>query len=137
MTRIWTCQRVQAGEKCGTKNPRIKKNCTACGKPRPATKRPGHLAALDLTYEQYVDLNGGDHCAICHKTRQPGDRRFDRDHDHKNGGRPRGLLCHLCNRALPSWVTVEWLLAAAAYLNRDTPTPGVSAVTPLVTRDAA
>jgi hypothetical protein len=71
------------------------------------------MAALELTYEQYVELNGGEHCAICKRGR--GSRRLDRDHDHKTG-RPRGLLCARCNRGLPNWITPEWLLAAAAYL---------------------
>jgi hypothetical protein len=25
-------------------------------------------------------------------------------------------LCHRCNRALPNWITVSWLLRAALYL---------------------
>lgn len=73
------------------------------------------MSALDLDYAAYVELNGGEHCGIC--GRKPSTRRLDRDHDHK-AATPRGLLCARDNRALPSWVTVEWLLAAAEYLRR-------------------
>lgn len=65
----------------------------------------------------YVELNGGDHCGICLRRRTEKDRRFDRDHDHRLGT-PRGLLCHKCNRALPHWITPEWLRAAAEYLEK-------------------
>jgi hypothetical protein len=71
------------------------------------------MAALKLTYEQYVELNGGEHCAICKRGR--GSRRLDRDHDHRTG-KPRGLLCPRCNRALPTWITPNWLRLAAGYL---------------------
>jgi hypothetical protein len=39
------------------------------------------------------------------------------DHDH-HGMFIRGLLCHRCNRALPAWMTADWLRAAAAYLEK-------------------
>lgn len=74
------------------------------------------MVALDLTYEDYIRLNGGEHCGICTRGRTGG-RRLDRDHDHGTGT-ARGLLCSRCNRALPSWVTAEWLRAAIAYLER-------------------
>lgn len=134
--RVWTCQRVTAGQPCRTKNPRIKRNCVKCGKPRPKTRQPAHMTALELSYEQYVELNGGDHCGICGVPR-PSTRRLDRDHCHEGEGRPRGLLCHRCNRALARWVSVEWLRAAIVYLERDTAPPGVRAVTPLDERRAA
>jgi hypothetical protein len=71
------------------------------------------MAALEFTYEQYVELNGGEHCAICKRGR--GSRRLDRDHCHDTG-RPRGLLCHRCNRTLVRWLTPDWLRLAADYL---------------------
>lgn len=136
MTRFWTCQRVSGGVKCGAKSPRVKRNCIACGKPRPKTKQPAHMAALNASYEQFVELNGGEHCAICGRAPSAA-RRLDRDHDHTGAGRPRGLLCARCNRALPNWCDAAWLRAAAAYLERDVPAPGVRAVTPIVERRAA
>lgn len=74
------------------------------------------MAALDLSYEQYIELNGGEFCGICRK--RPDGRRLDRDHEHSGDGHARGLLCWACNRQLRTWATVEWLLAAAAYLIR-------------------
>lgn len=69
-----------------------------------------------MPYEEYVRLNGGERCGICGNPPSE-NRRLDRDHDHRTG-EPRGLLCHRCNRALPDWVTEEWLEAARAYLGR-------------------
>lgn len=114
---MWVCCRQRDGVKCLTKNPMVKQLCVMCGGPRPAPRKPKHLVALELEYEAYVELNGGEHCAVCLRRRTEKDRRFDRDHDHRTG-RPRGLLCHKCNRALAAWVTPEWLDAAAAYLRR-------------------
>jgi hypothetical protein len=115
---FWTCQRSSLGVKCGHRNGNRKRNCQWC-KPRPARKRPAHMSALALPYAYYVQLNGGEHCGICGRLPSPG-RKLDRDHDHKGVGTPRGLLCVRCNRALPDWCGVEWLRAAAAYLERVT-----------------
>lgn len=68
------------------------------------------LSAAD--YEALLALQGGG-CAICGAT--PKTRRLHVDHDHKTM-RVRGLLCHRCNRALPTWVTPEWLQRARVYL---------------------
>jgi hypothetical protein len=114
--RTWTCSRRAAGRKCGHVNPRRKQLCQACGKRRPATKRPAHMAALALDYAGFVELNGSDTCGICGRA-PTARRKLDRDHCHRTG-RARGLLCARCNRALPSWVTVDWLRAAAGYLQR-------------------
>jgi hypothetical protein len=75
---------------------------------------------LDKPYEEWVAMFGVDgieRCSICLRERSEKDRRLQRDHDHLSG-RPRGLLCVRCNRALPSWMTPEWLRAAADYLER-------------------
>jgi hypothetical protein len=76
-------------------------------------RRPKHLAVLKNPYEWWAE-RFPEQCGIC--GREPsGKRRLDRDHDHRTG-EPRGLLCHRCNRALPNWVTPEWLMAAHRYL---------------------
>lgn len=107
----WTCRG------CGTAWPRTKQLCT-CGRRRPPAHKPKHMVALEMPYESYIELNGGERCGICLRPRSDTDRRrLDRDHDHKTG-RPRGLLCHKCNRALAAWVTPEWLRAAADYMER-------------------
>lgn len=69
---------------------------------RAARKRYDELAAIR-----------GEVCWICGNG--PGSRRLHIDHDHKTL-RVRGLACFRCNRALPAWVTAEWLRAAAVYL---------------------
>ena len=83
---------------------------------RKAKRKPTHMKALEIPYEDYIALNGGEHCGICKA--EPKTKRLDRDHDHKTG-KPRGLLCHRCNRALPAWITVEWLSLATNYLVRE------------------
>lgn len=117
----WTCQRVTAGMRCGVVNGSRTRKCGSCGKPRPARKRPAHMAALDHLYEAYADLNGGEHCGICGATQKTGGPRLHRDHDHRSGT-PRGLLCFRCNAALRPYMTLEWVEAAAAYLRRTEPT---------------
>lgn len=113
--RGWTCPRVAGGVVCRHRNPPRTRKCGLCGKPRPAKRLATHLKALeDLDYEGFIRLNGGEHCAIC--GRLPSQRRrLDRDHCHLSG-KPRGLLCARCNRALPSWVTLPWLVRAARYI---------------------
>ena len=114
----WTCQRQTNGQRCGRKNPSRFQVCRLCGKRKPPRKRPAHLRALEHTYAEFIFYNGGvERCGIC-GAEPSGSRKLDRDHDHADGGRPRGLLCHRCNRQLPSWVTPEWLRAAADYLER-------------------
>jgi len=85
-------------------------------------RKPTRRAKLGLTIEQYDAMlaSQGGGCAICGAT--PKTRRLDTDHDHRTG-QIRGLLCHRCNRALPSWVDAVWLDLAsrylAAFLSRD------------------
>lgn len=114
--RFWTCQRQSNGVKCGAKNPARLQLCAECGKRRPRTKRPDHMAAMEaMTYEQAVALYG-EHCGIC--GRPPGTRRLHRDHEHKGDGQIRGILCFRCNAALRSYMTIDWLEKALAYLRR-------------------
>ncbi len=85
---------------------------------RKKKRKPRHLKALEIPYELYVELNGGEHCGICGA--KPKSKRLDRDHDHRTG-KPRGVLCHRCNRALPVWITTDWLAKAAQYLTMEWP----------------
>ena len=59
----------------------------------------------------------GPACQICGNVPKRG---LDQDHDHRTGV-TRGWLCHRCNRALPTWVTAEWLIEAAMYMARSDP----------------
>jgi hypothetical protein len=63
-------------------------------------------------YEAMLAAQGGV-CKLC--GRPPKTRRLAVDHDHKNG-RVRGLLCYRCNRAIPNYVTADWLRRAADYI---------------------
>lgn len=81
-----------------------------------AARKPTRAKALgvdDATYTAMLERQGG-HCAIC--PNEPKTRRLHVDHDHRTG-EVRGLLCYRCNRALPTWVTAEWLGKAAEYLS--------------------
>ncbi len=108
MARVWTCR------KCKAILPRTSQKCT-CGQLRPAARRPKHQLVLELPYEIWAE-KFGERCNICGRPPGP-NRRLDRDHDHRSGSW-RGLLCFRCNKALPDWMTVEWLKRAIAYLER-------------------
>jgi hypothetical protein len=75
-------------------------------------RRAKELGIDDATYERLLAAQGG-HCALCPNV--PKTRRLHVDHDHKTG-RVRGLLCYRCNRALPTYVTAEWLARALSYM---------------------
>jgi hypothetical protein len=122
MSRYWRCRRVTKGVPCGTLNLARKRKCTACGKPKPPPRKKKHMTALEIPYEEYVALNGGEWCGVCGAPR-PESRRLDRDHSHTIPPYPRGLLCRKCNRTLVKVryglkITPEWLRAAAEYLER-------------------
>lgn len=113
----WICQRVTGGVKCGARNVKRARKCLACGKTRPARKRPAHMKALDQPYSVFLEANGGiERCGICGV--EPGQRKLHRDHAHEGDGYPRGLLCFPCNLQLKHTSTEEWLRAAADYLQR-------------------
>jgi len=78
----------------------------------PKPTRAKQLGVSDDEYARLLEAQGGG-CAICGA--KPKTRRLHVDHDHKTG-KVRGLLCHRCNRALPTWVTPAWLYEAHAYL---------------------
>jgi hypothetical protein len=94
--------------------PRAKK-CGLCGKLRPVKRRPAHEVAFTIPYEQYAEINGGEKCGVCGAVAKT--RRLHRDHDHRTS-RPRGLLCFQCNAAIRPYMTLEWMRAAVAYLER-------------------
>lgn len=82
---------------------------------RKRRRRSAHMKALELPYEFYVELNGGEDCGICGRARKT--RKLSRDHDHRTG-KPRGLLCFPCNAALRPYMTLAWMHAAVEYLER-------------------
>jgi hypothetical protein len=115
--RTWTCQRVSGGEKCGRVNSRRNTYCEVCGKRRPASlDKPSKAKHIKGTYEEYIERQGYEACGICGREPKPG-KRLHRDHDHARGV-DRGLLDFHCNRQLRTWMTVEWMEAAIAYLKR-------------------
>lgn len=79
---------------------------------RRRTNRAHLLGVTDEIYAAMLVRQGG-HCALCPS--EPKARRLHVDHDHETG-QVRGLLCHRCNRGLPSFVTPEWLRRAAEYI---------------------
>ena len=83
---------------------------------RPGRYRPRVAGVTIDQYESILTAQGGT-CALCPNT--PKNRRFSVDHDHRTG-HIRGLLCHRCNRNLPTWVTAVWCDRAAEYLRRAT-----------------
>lgn len=89
--------------------------------PRP--KRQSELMPTEQ-YEAMLAAQGGG-CAICGAG--PKTRRLHIDHDHMSG-KVRGLLCHRCNRALPTWVTRAWLWRALLYLDDETLGPGARVI---------
>jgi hypothetical protein len=92
----------------------MKKKCRACGKLRPKKRQPAHRAILTaVTYDECVAMFT-ERCGIC--GREPTGRKLHRDHEHKGAGAIRGLLCFRCNSALRSYMTLEWLRGAVAYL---------------------
>jgi hypothetical protein len=76
--------------------------------------RAKELGVSDAEYDRLLEAQDGG-CAICGAT--PKTRRLHVDHDHHTGA-VRGLLCHRCNRALPTWVTIPWLASAQLYIAR-------------------
>lgn len=115
MARVWTCQGVSRGVKCGHRNPSRLQLCALCGKRKRPRRAPAHRAALDEPYEAWI-ATYGELCGICDRPPKPG-RKLHRDHDHRTG-EPRGLLCFPCNSALRTYMTEEWLARALTYVRR-------------------
>lgn len=119
----WTCRRQRKGVKCLTRNPNRVQKCVGCGAAKPRKSLPKHMAALNESYEFFIEINGGEHCGICGVTRaqtKNPSRRLNKDHVHSTGdlGGPRGLLCTNDNLKLAYWMTEEWLMAALTYVQR-------------------
>lgn len=114
--KAWKCR------KCEYRNRPRSRKCVSCGKLKPKKKIPAHMKVLsEMTYDDFVKLNGGEFCWICremgipHREGRP--FRYHRDHDHRTG-EARGLLCWQHNSLLKSWVNPELLMAAYKYLTR-------------------
>lgn len=112
----WLCR------KCKNRNERAKRKCLFCGAAKPRKRVPRHAITLQRdSYEFYCQvaekLHGvaDERCCVCGKPR--GERRHDRDHDHKTG-HPRGLACVVCNKVMVHQLTAERAREIAAYLDR-------------------
>lgn len=68
-------------------------------------------------YDEILKSQGG-HCALCPRTPKQ-TRKLDMDHFHGEPMRLRGLLCSVCNRNVKDWMTPEWALNLAKYLDND------------------
>jgi hypothetical protein len=79
-----------------------------------------HRDFLDLHRHKYDDILKSQKgtCALCHRTPSP-NRKLALDHRHTEPMKIRGLLCYRCNTALKEWMTSEWLLKAAKYVEND------------------
>jgi hypothetical protein len=117
--RTWTCK------KCGKKNERAYARCLGqdlvppfarCSGRRPKKKIPKHREIMAVPYERWVE-QFGEVCGICGAKPAKG-RKLNRDHSHREPYGARGVLCQRCNRYLPYFATVDWLLNAAKYLDR-------------------
>ena len=75
-----------------------------------------YLDGVRHRYEELLEAQGGK-CALCPRKPTP-KRRLDMDHNHINY-KLRGLLCVPCNRAVRDWMTPEWALKLAEYLDPD------------------
>ncbi len=84
---------------------------------RYAKKHVDFLKENRHKYDELLKKQGGT-CALCHRTPKP-TRKLDMDHSHTEPMRLRGLLCSVCNRNLKEWMTREWLLKAAEYVDND------------------
>jgi hypothetical protein len=70
-------------------------------------------------YQHLIELQGGEHCAICLVPRNPSEKRLAIDHDWETD-EVRGLLCTRCNGAIGRTREVsQWLHNAIAYLDRE------------------
>lgn len=92
-----------------------------------SARKPTRAKALGVSDDQYERLLAaqGGHCALC--PNGPKTRRLHVDHEHRSGT-VRGLLCHRCNRALPTWITAGWLCAVLSYLPGRGPSPAARLV---------
>jgi hypothetical protein len=78
-----------------------------------------------LTFSDFVAINlerhgVGEACGACGESSKSDGAplKLYRDHEHRNLGNPRGLLCFRCNRKLEVSDTPEYLEALAGYLRR-------------------
>jgi hypothetical protein len=83
-----------------------------------SARKPKRAAQLGISADDYKRLLEAQDgvCALCGNP--PKTRRLSVDHNHRTGT-VRGLLCHRCNRALPTYATSDWLSRAYGYVLRD------------------
>lgn len=82
-------------------------------------RRPSkHRVFLNSQRHRYPELfeAQGGVCFLC--GRPPKTRRLHLDHHHGTM-KLRALLCFRCNSGLKHWMTKEWLLKAAEYVDRE------------------
>jgi hypothetical protein len=98
--------------------------CTdACRKEVYADKHYKRVYGVGLSWVKQKLEEQGHKCAICKtqgfKMREDHTTGMNLDHDHATG-RPRGLLCHNCNRGLGLFQdNPEYLRRAASYVEHD------------------
>lgn len=94
-----------------------------CRRPLPKRRVPAHAKVLrDTSYEAFEQLNeqihgAGGNCGVCGRPPADGNRRLDRDHDHRTG-LARGLAHVRCNRELLRNATLDEARMVVAYLER-------------------
>lgn len=80
----------------------VQKTQSLCEKHRLIKQRQGSLSRYKITekFLQELETKANGHCMICGNISD-----LEIDHDHETG-EVRGLLCHICNTSLGSWINL-------------------------------
>lgn len=114
--RTWTCRRQTRGVVCRHLNPRIKKKCEKCGKPRhKIAESPKSTRGLP-PIEECIEIFGTKKCMFpgCEVEHSP-ERPLHRDHDHATM-ELRGILCFSHNFRIRRYMDWEFMKRAYVYL---------------------